>query len=74
MKQICMDTMITLIYQSRRRNADKVKDICGGIFAAYGLDINIYRSAEKVYKEFMLYAIGRNINKYHRFLHDEIKK
>ena len=29
---------------------------------------------QKVYKEFMLYAIGRNINKYHRFLHDEIKK
>ncbi len=26
-----------------------------------------YRTAEKVYKEFMLYAIGRNINKYHRF-------
>ncbi len=22
----------------------------------------------------MLYAIGRNINKYRRFLHDEIKK
>ncbi len=22
----------------------------------------------------MLYAIGRNINKYHRFLHDKIKK
>jgi len=33
-----------------------------------------YRSAEKVYKEFMLYAIGRNINKYHRFLHKEIEK
>lgn len=33
-----------------------------------------YRSTEKVYKEFMLYAIGRNIMKYHRFLHDEIKK
>ncbi len=33
-----------------------------------------YRTEEKVYKEFMLYAIGRNINKYHRFLHDEIKK
>ena len=33
-----------------------------------------YRSAEKVYKEFMLYAIGRNINKYHRFLHGEIQK
>ena len=33
-----------------------------------------YRSTEKVYKEFMLYAIGRNINKYHRFLHNEISK
>ena len=33
-----------------------------------------HRSTEKVYKEFMLYAIGRNINKYHRFLHKEIQK
>ena len=33
-----------------------------------------YRSEEKVYKEFMLYAIGRNILKYHRFLHHEIEK
>ena len=33
-----------------------------------------YRSAEKVYKEFMLYAIGRNILKYHRFLHHKIEK
>ena len=33
-----------------------------------------YRTSEKVYKEFMLYAIGRNINKYHRFLHDKIHK
>ena len=33
-----------------------------------------YRSSEKVYKEFMLYVMGRNINKYHRFLHGEIKK
>ena len=44
MKQICLGTMITLIYQSRRRNADKVKDICCGIFAAYGLDINAYNA------------------------------
>lgn len=29
---------------------------------------------EKVYKEFMLYAIDRNIMKYHRFLHHEIEK
>ena len=33
-----------------------------------------YRSEEKVYKEFMLHAIGRNIMKYHRFLHHEIEK
>lgn len=33
-----------------------------------------YRTEEKVYKEFMLYAIGRNINKYHRFLYQEIQK
>ena len=33
-----------------------------------------YRSSEKVYKEFMLYAFGRNLNKYHRFLHGKIKK
>jgi len=44
MKQICLGTMLTLIYQSRRRNADKIKDICGGIFAAYGLNINDYNS------------------------------
>ena len=33
-----------------------------------------HRSSEKVYKEFMLYAIGRNINKYHRFIHNQIQK
>ena len=27
-----------------------------------------YRSGEKVYKEFMLYTMGRNIMKCHRFL------
>ena len=33
-----------------------------------------YRSSEKVYKEFLLFAIGRNMNKYHRFMHGEIHK
>ena len=33
-----------------------------------------YRSADKVYKEFMLYAIRRNINKYCRFLNEKLKK
>lgn len=44
MKQICPGTMITLIYQSRRRSTDKIKDICADIFAAYGLDINSYNT------------------------------
>lgn len=42
MKQLCLGTMVTLIYQSRRRNADTIKNICGGIFAAYGLKISNY--------------------------------
>jgi hypothetical protein len=33
-----------------------------------------YRCSEKVYKEFMLYALGRNLNKYDRFIHGKIKK
>ena len=33
-----------------------------------------YRTSDKVYKEFMLFAIGRNINKYHRFLYTKLKK
>lgn len=33
-----------------------------------------YCSSEKVYKESMLYVMGRNVNKYHCFLHHEIEK
>ena len=33
-----------------------------------------YRTSDKVYKEFMLFAIVRNINKYHRFLYAKLKK
>jgi len=33
-----------------------------------------YRSSEKVYKEFMVYILGRNLNKYHRFKNGEIKE
>lgn len=42
MKRICLGTMITLLYQGRKCNADKIKTICGGIFAAYGLNIENY--------------------------------
>lgn len=33
-----------------------------------------YQSTEKVKKEFLLFAMGRNLNKYHHFLHGKIKK
>ena len=36
--------------------------------------MTLFFSADKVYKEFMLYAIGRNINKYHRFLYEKLRK
>jgi len=43
MKQICLGTIIILIYQSRTRSAGTIKSVCGAIFAAYGLDISTYK-------------------------------
>lgn len=42
MKRLCLGTMITLLYQYRTRNADTIKSVCGGIFAACDLDIASY--------------------------------
>lgn len=39
MKRICLGTMITILYQSRKRSSDTIKAICAGIFAAFGLEI-----------------------------------
>lgn len=33
-----------------------------------------YRSSAKVYRKFILYTIGRNLNKYHRFQNGKLKK
>ena len=33
-----------------------------------------YRSSDKVYKEFMLYSFGRNLNKDHRFKQGEVEE
>lgn len=33
-----------------------------------------HRTSDKVYKEFLLHAVGRNLNKYHRFANKKIKK
>lgn len=40
MKRICLGTMITPLYQSRMRSADTIKSVYGGIFAAFGLNID----------------------------------
>lgn len=45
MKRICLGTIITLIYQSRTRSADTIKSVCGGVFAAYELNISNYDKA-----------------------------
>lgn len=42
MKRLCLETIITLIYQSRTRSADTIKSVCSGIFATYDLDITSY--------------------------------
>lgn len=31
MKRLCLETIITLIYQSRTRSADTIKSVCSGI-------------------------------------------
>ena len=46
----------------------------GTKFIKLNTNENAYPPSEKVYKEFTLYAFGRNINKYHRFNHGEIEK
>lgn len=45
----------------------KIKKTIAGI-------LSVTCTIEKVYNEFMLYAIGRNINKYHCFLYEKIRK
>jgi len=35
--------------------------------------VGFITAVQKICKEFMLYAMNRYINKYHRFLHDKIK-
>ena len=45
MKRICLETMITHLYQSRMRSTDKIRIVCGSIFAALGLNIDNYNKA-----------------------------
>lgn len=46
----------------------------GDMKANNGFDKFNHRSKEKVFKELMLYMIGKNIDKYHKFLNQKIKK
>lgn len=40
--RICPGTLITILYQARAVQSHKYKNICKGIFAAYGLEIDNY--------------------------------
>lgn len=42
MKRLCLEAIITLLYQCRTRSADTIKSVCSGIFATYDLDITSY--------------------------------
>lgn len=42
MRRICLETMIMHLYQSRMRSTDKIRIVCGSIFAALGLNIDNY--------------------------------
>lgn len=46
----------------------------GDIKANDGFTSFNHRSEEKVYKEFLLNAVGKNMMKYHRFIHGQIKE
>lgn len=43
MKVMCFGTMVTLLYQSRKRKTDSVRNICDGVFSAYGLSIDDFK-------------------------------
>lgn len=42
MKRLCLEAIITLLYQCRTRSADTIKSVGSGIFATYDLDITSY--------------------------------
>ena len=58
----------------RQTRSIQTEGHCGDIKESGNFRRFHYRTKEKVYKEFMLYVIGRNIMKYHRFLHHKIEK
>lgn len=42
---MCLGTMLTLLYQSRLHNSDKIRDICDGVFSSYDLKISDFPDA-----------------------------
>jgi len=85
LKQLKTEAIDALIFTSRAVNLDIIKfigdkmiSLTEGHFGDIKENEDFrrfnYRTSDKVYKEFMLFAIGRNINKYHRFLYAKLKK
>jgi len=63
-----MDKVTEVSKKNRERKLTKHKKLSNNTL------IEIDHCSPKVCKEFTLYAFGRNINKYHRFLHGQISK
>lgn len=76
--ELCKRQVRDVIEKNRKRKHTKHKKISNNsrieIDHCSPLVLNRHRSTEKVYKEFMMYAIGRNINKYHRFLSSKLER
>lgn len=76
--ELCKRQVRDVIEKNRKRKLTKHKKISNNsrieIDHCSPLVLNRHRSSEKVYKEFMMYAIGRNINKYHRFLSSKLER
>lgn len=73
----CSERNLLYLKQNKITSHIKLQDHEKQKTRGYTEDISkYYNMTTQVFEDelYMLYAIGRNINKYHRFLHEEIKK
>ncbi len=59
---------------NRQIRSIQTEGFFGDMKANNGFDRFYHRSEEKVFKELLLYIMGKNIDKYHKFINQKIKK
>jgi hypothetical protein len=76
--KLCTDSLGNILSEqgilNRRIRSVQTEGHFGDIKENENFDRFNYRSADKVSREFKLYVIGRNMNKYHRFTYGLIKE